>query len=136
MRPESIRKFDIFFLASVAMGAASSLLNYEAQVVALTAQWGPLGMGDSSSAFILASSVAGVLVNLLLWYLASRMRQGWVKWILVVFVILILGGTVSAIGSGLGSVSITGLITLLLRAIAVYFLFQPDAKEWFAHTGG
>ncbi|MDE1468063.1 hypothetical protein [Aurantiacibacter sp. D1-12] len=135
MRPDSIRKFDLFFLASVAMGAVSSFLSHDAQVAALTAQWEPLGMGDSSSAFVVGSSIVGILVNMLLWYLASRKRQSWVKWVLVVFVAFMLFGVVSALGSGFGSLSIAGLITLLLRGIAVYFLFRPDAKEWFAEKG-
>ena len=132
MRPDSIRKFDIFFLASVAMGAASSLLNYDAQVESLAQQWEPLGMADQSAAFILGAGVLGVLINMLLWYLASRMRQAWVKWVLVIFVAIIAASVFSALGSGFGSVSITGLVTLLLRGIAVYFLFTPEAKEWFA----
>ena len=135
MRPDSIRKFDMFFLASIALAVASGLLNYETQVSSVTEVWRDAGLQDYAGSFVIGILGISFLVNVLLWYLASRMRQGWVKWVLIVFIVYTSLTTVSALSMGFGNVSITALITLLLKVIAVYFLFRSDAKEWFASKG-
>lgn len=135
MKPDSIRKFDIFFLASVAMSVASSLLNFDTQVEALKVAWEPQGLQDYAGTFVFVTLAVAFAVNMLLWYLASRFRQGWVKWVLIFFIAYTLITTVAALNMGVGSVSITGAITILLKIVAVYFLFQTDAKEWFASKG-
>lgn len=134
MRPESVRKFDMFFLASIAMGLASGLLNFETQVAALSQAWADAGWQDQAQTFIVGSAVAGLAVNLLLWWLASRMKQGWVRWVLALFLAISILSSLPAFGSGMASISITGLIALLLRAIGIFFLFQPDAKEWYSEA--
>lgn len=135
MKPDSIRKFDIFYLACVALGVASSLLNYEAQVASVGRLWQDAGIADAAGIFVFVSLGIAFVINLLLWFLVSRLRMGWVKWVLVVFVAYSAITMAAAASMGMGSVSITGVITTLLKAIAVFFLFQPDAKEWFATKG-
>ncbi|WP_271079005.1 hypothetical protein [Aurantiacibacter sp. MUD61] len=132
MRPDAIRKFDLFFLASVAMGLASGLLNFDAQVAALAQAWTQVGLQDQAESFIIGITIVGFAVNMLLWYLASRKRQGWVKWVLAAFVAFSAVSIVSALASDMGSLSLTGAIALLLKAIATVFLFMPDAKAWFS----
>ncbi len=132
MRPDAIRKFDLFFLASIALGLASGLLNFDTQVGALAQEWTQVGLQDQAENFIIGVTILGFAVNMLLWYLASRKRQGWVKWVLVVFVAFSAVSAITALASDVGSLSLTGAIALLLKAIAVFFLFQPDAKAWFS----
>ncbi|QZH76291.1 MAG: hypothetical protein JY451_07080 [Erythrobacter sp.] len=132
MRPDSIRKFDLFFLAALAVGVASALLNYDTQMGAITTQLGEAGMAEHAGTVMFATLGIGLAVNLLLWFLVSRLRIGWVKWLLLAFLIysvLSIGVALTTVGFNL---SLTGLVNVLLKAIAVFFLFQPDAREWFA----
>ncbi|VVT02861.1 hypothetical protein [Erythrobacter sp. EC-HK427] len=138
MRPESLRKFDLFYIAAIGIGVASGLLNYDTQVRMLESQLAPSGMQGSAEVAALTSVGVAFLFNLILWFLASRMRVGLAKWLIVALVafslLMLVVGLTSSVGiAGMrASVSITGLITVLLKAIAVSFLFRPDAKAWFA----
>ncbi len=131
MRPDSIRKFDLFYLAAIAIGIASSLLNYDALRDASSVQLREGGLETYADTVVFLTLGIGLFINLLLWFLASRMRIGFVKWILLVFVAISVLTRVMGVAGG-ANVSITDLVNVLLKGIAVWFLFQPDAKEWFA----
>lgn len=136
MRPESLRKFDLFYIAAIGIGLASGLLNYDAQMRMLESQMAGSGLEQYSGGIVLASAGIALAFNLILWLLASRLRMGWVKWVIVALVLYSLGTLVVGLSMSMVSVSITGLITVLLKAIAVSFLFRPDAKAWFAGGAG
>lgn len=135
MRPESLRKFDLFYLASIAIGIASSLMNYESQVSALGVRLAEAGLSYPAESFLLIALGIGLAFNVLLWFLASQMRLGFVKWIILAFVLYSGATTMFALSMSMGTLSITGLLNVLLKAIAVTFLFRADAKEWFAARG-
>jgi len=132
MRPDSIRKFDLFYLASMAIGVASALMNFDSQVGALEARFAELGVNYPAEGFLLTALGVAFALNLLLWFLVAQMRLGFVKWIIMAFVLYSVGTTGVALSMGMGSVSITGLLNVVLKVIAVSFLFRADAKEWFA----
>jgi hypothetical protein len=111
---------------------ASALLNYDTQLGAISIQLGEAGMQDYASTVMFATLGIGLAVNLLLWFLVSRLRIGWVKWILIAFLAYSLLSIPAALSRPDMNVSLTGLVNVLLKAIAVWFLFRPDAKEWFA----
>ena len=135
MRPDSIRKFDLFFLGALAVGIASALLNYETQMGAITAQLGEAGMGEHAGTVMFVTLGIGLAINLLLWFLVSRLRIGWVKWLLLAFLIYsVLSIGVALTTEGL-NLSLTGLVNVLLKAIAISFLFRPDTRDWFAAAG-
>jgi len=135
MRPDSIRKFDMFYLASIVIGIASSLMNFETQVAALETRLAEVGVSYPAEAFLLTTLGIALAINLGLWFLASRMRLGFTKWIILAFVIYSLGTAVLGLSMGMGTVSITGLLNVALKAIALSFLFRADAKEWYATKG-
>lgn len=132
MRPDSIRKFDLFYLAAVAISIASALLNFDTQVAGLGEQLSNSGLDMPAETFLLISLGIAFAINMLLWFCVSRLRMGWVKWVILVFVIYSIVTLASAMAMGLASLSITGVLTVLLKAIALSFLFRADAKEWFA----
>lgn len=134
MRPDSIRKFDLFYLAAIAISLASSLLNYDTQVALLTARLAGQPTQDYAEAIVLLSTGIALGFYLLLWFLASRLRLGWTRWIVLLMVLYSLASVVVGLGMGAASVSITGLVTLLLKAIATYFLFQKDTLQWLKRS--
>ena len=134
MRPESIRKFDLFYLAAIAIGIASSLLNFEQVVAGMEQQLAASGLNMDATGMVIGSNALGIGVSLILWFFASRMRQGWVKWVLLLLLMIQAASIPGALTMGVGTLSITMLIVVLLKAIAIWFLFVPDAKEWFASS--
>lgn len=134
MRPNSIRKFDLFYLASIAIAVAQALLNYDAMKASLETQLGAGGMAGSAGSLLPLGLAIGFALSLGLWFLVSRMRQGWARWALVLFVAWRALSIPSALATGLASLSITGAIAALLQVIALGFLFQPDARAWFARS--
>ena len=131
MRPDSIRKFDIFYLAAIALGIASSLMNYEAKLPVVAAELSQAGAQDAAGAVMFIMLGLVFAFNMLLWFLASKMRIGFVKWILLAVVVVSIVLRLLNITQGV-NVSITDLLNVLLKAIAVFFLFRPDTTEWFA----
>lgn len=132
MRPDSIKKFDLFFLASIAIAVVQALMNYETMEAAVGAQLETAGLGSEMSAILPISLAVGFALQLLLWFLISRLRLGWVRWVLLAFVAYRALSIPLAVSSGVASLSITGVIAALLQIIALWFVFQPDAREWFA----
>ncbi|WP_340588283.1 hypothetical protein [Erythrobacter alti] len=135
MRPDSIRKFDLFYLASIFISIASTLMNFDTQVAALDVRLAELGVVYPAEAFLLITLAFSFAINVLLWFLASRLRLGFVKWIILALVLYSAITMAAGLSMGIGSISITALLNLVLKAIAVSFLFRTDAKEWFATRG-
>jgi hypothetical protein len=141
MKPESIRRFDLFYLGSVALSLVGSLLSYSAMVAQMEARTAAAGV-QLGSGMVIGTVVLSIAISLLLWFLVSRKAVAIAKWIIVLFFVLGLISTIGVAGSpGLFSGDWTLLktisaVVLLLEAGAVYYLFQPDAKAWFAGAPG
>ncbi len=131
MRPDSIRKFDMFYLAAIAIGLASSLMNYDSQLEAAAGQLSQAGLQDQAGTVMMVTLGLILGFNLLLWFLASKLRIGFVKWIILLIVVISVASRLMGIAQG-ANVSITDLISVFLKAISVFFLFRSDASEWFA----
>lgn len=139
MKPESIRRFDLFYLGSIALSLVGSLVSYNSMVAQMEARTAAAGM-QLGSGVVIGTVALSVAISLLLWFLVSRKAIVIAKWIIVLFFVLGLISTLGVAGSpGLLSGEWTLLktisaVVLLLEAGAVYYLFQPDAKAWFAGT--
>lgn len=131
MRPESIRKFDLFFLAAIALGVASSLLNYDSLLIAASEPLREAGIAELSETVLIVTLGLGIAINLLLWFLISVLRIGFVRWILLLIVVFLVVTRVLNVAQG-ANVSLTDLVAVLLKAIAMWFVLRPDAREWFA----
>ena len=107
-------------------------MNFDQTVTGMTEQLAARGLEMDPTGLVIASNAIGVAVSLLLWFLVARMRQGWVKWILVVFLLIQAVSIPGALTAGVGTLSITMMVVVLLKAIAIWFLFRPEAKAWFA----
>ena len=132
MQPESIRKFTLFYLGSLVVSLVATFVGYDVLTAQLEAQSAATGLAVSSGT-IIAGIVLNVAITLLLWYLVARKGFVIAKWIIVLFFLFTLVTSISGIfAGGLAVHEGLSLLAIVLTAAAVYFLFQPDAKAWFA----
>lgn len=137
MKPESIRRFDLFYLGSVVLSLVGSLVSYNAMVAQMQARTAAAGM-QLGSGMVIGTVVLSIAISLLLWFLVSRKAVVIAKWIIVLFFVLGLisamgvAGTPSLFSGNWTLLKTISAVVLLLEAAAVYYLFQPDAKAWFA----
>ena len=136
MRPDSIKKFDLFYLAALAISVVQALINYETLEAQLSQQLAASGFGGETGSLLPISLAIGIGISLLLWFLVSRLRQAWARWLVLLFVGYRVIMIPFALASGFGSLSITGIVGGLLYAISLWFLFQPDATRWLASREG
>lgn len=131
MRPDSIRKFDMLWLGAIVLGAVNFFLTYGALKAQVDAQLAESGMDAGvGSAALIGGFVFGVVISLALWFLISRLRIDFVKWILILLFVWGLVGLPSLFAAGVTLTVVITVVTMVMQAAAIYFLFQPDAKAW------
>jgi hypothetical protein len=132
MQPESIRKFTLFYLGSLVVSLVATFVGYDILTALVEAQSAATGLAMGSGA-IVAGIALNVAITLLLWYLVARKGFVIAKWIIVLFFLFTVVTSISGIfAGGLAVHEGLSLLAIVLQAAAVYFLFQPDAKAWFA----
>ena len=131
MRPESIRRFDIFYLGSLALSVLDFFLERDAVVAQAEAQSRAANV-SLGSGFVTGAFVFWMALLLLLWFLASYRRSGVAKWIIVLLALIGLWGVPGLITGAFTAARIVSLLSFVLTWVAIYFLFRPDAKAWFA----
>jgi hypothetical protein len=132
MQPESIRKFTLFYLGSLVVSLVATFVGYDILTAQVEAQSAATGLAMGSGA-IVAGIALNVAITLLLWYLVARKGFVIAKWIIVLFFLFTVVTSISGIfAGGLAVHEGLSLLAIVLQAAAVYFLFQPDAKAWFA----
>lgn len=133
MRPESIRRFDMFYLGSIALSVVDYFIERNAVLASVEAQSQAarlsLGAGFVDGAFAFWTALM-----LLLWYLAAHRRSTVAKWLIVLIVVISLFGVPGLVTGAFTGAKVISLLSFLLSWIAVYFLFRSDAKAWFAGT--
>lgn len=140
-KPDSIRKFDWLYLGSIAVGLIGLALSWSTVTGQMDAQMEAagteLGSGTATAALI-GGLVIGTGVSLAIWFLISVLRIELIKWVLIVLVLwglVTLPAGIQATG-GIGMQNITGIISTIMSIAAIWFLFRPDAKAWFAEKRG
>jgi hypothetical protein len=132
MQPESIRKFTLFYLGSLVVSLVATFVGYDILTAQVEAQSAATGLAMGSGA-IVAGIALNVAITLLLWYLVARKGFVIAKWIIVLFFLFTVVTSISGIfAGGLAVHEGLSLLAIVLQAAAVYYLFQPDAKAWFA----
>lgn len=125
-----MERFDLFYLTSLAVSAGGFFLGYQDTVDQMNAELA--GTGVSLGGGVLIGGLAFSLgISLLLWFFISKKRAVVAKWILIAFFALGLLSLPTLIAQGFSIGNIVSLISYVLSAVAVWMLFQPDAKAWF-----
>ena len=139
-KPDSIKKFDYLYIGSIVVGALGLLLGWGALMDQVNAELAAQGLepeGGFATGAIIGGFVFGTALSLALWFLVSVLRIEFVKWILLAF--LLYGLFTMFVGvsqTGFDLVQVFGIISTIMSAAAIYMLFRPDAKEWFAAKRG
>ncbi|MBX7494697.1 hypothetical protein K3172_02365 [Qipengyuania sp. 6B39] len=142
MKPDSIRKFDWLYWASVIVGLLGLLLSWDMLTEMTAAELASSGVsadaGDFAMATILGGAAFGLALNAALWFLISVLRIEVVKWVLVAMLAWTLFTFPAGIemAGGFSLMQVPGVIGTALLAAAIFFLFRPDAKAWFAEKRG
>ena len=134
-KPDSVRKFDLFYLGALALGIVNALLNFDLLKSSAVQQVGPELAGHASSIAI-GSVVLSTLFSLLFWFLVSKLRIEFIKWLLLLFLAWSAVALPTMLAEGFGLVEVVALASVVLQAVAVWFLFRPDAKAWFQARRG
>jgi hypothetical protein len=133
-RPKSIRLFELFYLGSVLVGAVDTAMTWaetsvSAEAIQVKQMLGPW--------FMPLSTVFLYTLWLLLWYFTARARSNIARWVVVACYALTLIGFVFtlAVGSAPAPLSLAlSSVSLAFTTVAVFFLFQRDAAEWFGKS--
>jgi hypothetical protein len=117
---------------SLVVSLVATFVGYDILTAQVEAQSAATGLAMGSGA-IVAGIALNVAITLLLWYLGARKGFVIAKWIIVLFFLFTVVTSISGIfAGGLAVHEGLSLLAIVLQAAAVYFLFQPDAKAWFA----
>ncbi|GGA13001.1 hypothetical protein GCM10010923_24670 [Blastomonas marina] len=135
MRPDSIKKFDLFYLGAVTIELIANFLD-RASIAAVVANrfaggQGSRGLVEGSSdtvAIILIALLAAL--QLLLWYLVSRRRIGLVRYLVVGVVAINLLGLPTIFAALPAIAPLVALFVLALQLIAVFYLFKAESTIW------
>ncbi|WP_108811026.1 hypothetical protein [Sphingorhabdus sp. Alg231-15] len=129
MRPNSIIQFERFYLGALAIGLVGNVVNWSKAVELV--QTDP-AIGAMGTGVLIGSIVFGLAISLLLWFFAARRGAAVAKWFIVFFFVIGLASVPFSLGQLSGPAIVTSLLSILLQGAAVYMLFRPDAKKWFA----
>ena len=129
-KPDSIRKFDKLYLGSIVLSLINFALNYGALAEQVRQETAAAGV-ELGGGVLLFGIAFSTLISLLLWFLVSRKRIGFIKWILLLLVVWSLVSLPEALANGIQGTDILGLVVLVAQIAAIWFLFREDAKAWF-----
>lgn len=130
MRPQSIRLFDALFLGGIALGLVAIALT----MVGLGHQDSAAsvaGPGGTQSA-LLGAAAFGSVISLTLWYLVSRLRFSFLRWVLLLLVAYGLYTMTAMFGDRTSISTVIGVVASLMELAGVALLFRADARQWFA----
>lgn len=129
MRPESIRRFDMFYLGSLVLLVLGFVIGFDAAVSSIETQTAAKGL-QVGAGFTTGVFAFVLIIDLVLWFLVSRKRMAIAKWLVVLLVILDLFGLPPLFTGALTPSKMLALLRIALEVVAVAFLFQADAKAW------
>jgi len=140
-KPASLKKFDYLYLGSIIVGFFYLVIGWDiylreinAEIMALN---GPRLEKHTITAAIAGSFIFSTAISLLLWLLISVLRLEFVKWIVATMCAFgLFALVIESVKNGVTFSQIIGVIPTLMTMAAIYMLFQPDAKAWFAAKRG
>lgn len=136
MKPGSIRKFDWLYLGSIAVNLLGFVFNYDTIAAQTNAELAAQGVEGLSTGVLIGGLLFGTAISLALWFMISILRIELAKWLLLLLTAWSVLTTATAAASVFDSSVAWGLISTIMTIVALWFLFQPDAKAWFAEKKG
>jgi hypothetical protein len=136
MRPKSIVRFEQLFFVNLVLGIAIAAVTWNARMAIYHSTPNSAVMGD---AFPVISLLIGYVISLALWFFIARRGSVVAKWIYVVFFAIGVLGLLATLGTGMARMTdplsfYASILSTLISAAAVYFLFQRDTRPWFGES--
>lgn len=131
-RPASIRRFEQWYLAGVALSLVGWTVDWSAMQARLAADPRTAAFGWMLGAMLVLS----IAVSLLLWFLTARRGSVIAKWIVVVLaglsVVRLLVDLPALLAGAMSGLSYAvGAATTLVNIAAAAMLLRADARAWF-----
>jgi uncharacterized membrane protein len=124
--PSNVRNFLGLSILALAISLVAAVIGFD-EAVAMV----PLA---NASTIIIISSVVMFAVSFGLIAATGWGRQNWARWVMLIFFLLGLASLGMSFQKLMMMSSFqigTAVITTLLKAAALYFIFTGNAKEWF-----
>lgn len=138
MRPQSIVRFEQAYLGSVLAWGVNIAVRWQPMLDSFEGQPAIAGnpqMASVVQTILVVTTLFCLMLWLLLWYFTARRASEVTKWIIVA----LFGMSALLFPFSLMSYSVVGalgtaltVVTFALNAVAVWMLFRPDARSWFA----
>lgn len=131
LRPQSIIRFEQFYLASTALTILLQLLNFAGLI-------GPDALKETNSELVLVLVAISYALAFVIWFLIARRASNIAKWFFVVITLLGLIGTVPMLAALLSTdvaYALCFAVVTVLNLIALAFLFRRDAAQWLRSRG-
>jgi hypothetical protein len=135
MRPQSIVWFERSYAIYWLLGLFNVLLTWRTNAHVIASA----GLDRTIPGYQMVTAGLGLLIPVVLWYFITRRASVVAKWVLVVLYFLGLIGLIVALAMGrmpYGLPGVMGVASLLFQSLAVWMLFQPDARRWLAGGRG
>ena len=133
MKPAAIKRFDGLYLGAVALSLLATVMDFDDLRAAMEAELALRGAQSATDAAIIVGLAVSAAFSLALWFLISVLRIGLLKWIAALFAAYGVVAFALAVGEiTFDLAAILSLLVVLMNVAAVYFLFTPEAKAWFA----
>jgi hypothetical protein len=132
MRPKSIIMFQWVYLAFIIVSALETALNWDAMVE--TAVMSTPEIAPVVTPVFAGTTAISFAISVLLWWLTAWKRSQVAKWIVVVFFGLVVLSFLIALATvpvTMELAKLANLVALVLNGVAVWYLFRPDAAQWF-----
>ena len=136
-KPDSMKKFDMLFWASIALSVVSMILNWDFVTETMQAQMADAGAAlpqDAMMGIVVGSFVFGIGIYVALWFLISKLRIEFVKWIVIVLIVwgLLQMPAAIALTGGLKLTHVVDFVSTALMLAGIWMLFRADSRAWFA----
>ena len=133
MRPKPIKTFELLYIVAVALYSANAVRDYE--LLKVTAGEDLTRRGLDPDTLLVSSIVLMIGLLLLLMVMVSRLRIGFVRYLIVAMVAWEAWELYPIVMQDQGSSVMIGVGSTVLQAIAVAFTFLPSANRWFSGPG-
>ncbi|MBX7501319.1 hypothetical protein K3181_07680 [Qipengyuania sp. YG27] len=136
MKPASIKMFDWLFLGSLGVTLLGILLNFGTLSAQAETEFAAQGLPEMGTGMLIGALLLSLAISLGLWFLISVLRIGLARWALVLLTAWSILTTAKSLELGFDSTMAWGLLATVMTVAAIWFLFRPDARAWFAGTRG
>lgn len=124
--PSNVRNFLGLSIMALAISIVAAVIGFDEAVAMVPV--------PNAATIMMIVSVVTFAISFGLIAAAGWGRQNWARWVILVFFVLGLASLAMSFQKLMEMSSFqagTALITTLLKAVALYFVFTGNAKEWF-----